>query len=124
MTLIRYKCGKRLGFIFAATIPPIRKHVLARFLPKPGEGPSKEMRDSGYFNILIKGESAHVKVKGFQDPGYGETSKMLGESAMCLVQDGSELPESFGVLTPASAMGDLLLERLRQAGMVFSFHTD
>ena len=112
------------GFIFAATISPIRKHILSRFLPKPGEGPSKEKRESGYFNILIKGENAYVKVKGFQDPGYGETSKMLGESAMTLVLEEESLPDSFGVVTPASAMGDILLKRLRSAGMVFSFHTD
>lgn len=112
------------GFVLAASIPPIRTYVLSRFLPKPGEGPSKALRESGYFNILIQGDNAHVKVQGFQDPGYGETSKMLGEAAMCLVQDEKILPQNYGVLTPASAMGDVLLERLRSAGMVFSFHTD
>ena len=112
------------GFILASSIPPIRKYVLARFLPKPGEGPNKELRENGYFNIMIKGEDAYVKVKGFQDPGYGETSKMLGESAMCLVLDEQSLPDSYGVVTPASSMGERLLQRLREAGMVFSFHTD
>jgi short subunit dehydrogenase-like uncharacterized protein len=112
------------GFILASSIPPIRKYVLSRFLPKPGEGPNKELRENGYFNIMIKGEDAYVKVKGFQDPGYGETSKMLGESAMCLVLDEQSLPESYGVVTPASSMGERLLQRLREAGMVFSFHTD
>jgi short subunit dehydrogenase-like uncharacterized protein len=58
-------------------------------------------------------------VKGTSDPGYGETAKMLGESALCLAQDGAKLDARFGVLTPASAMGMHLVERLRAAGMTF-----
>jgi len=112
------------GFLFAASVRPIRTHILSRFLPKPGEGPDQETRENGYFNISIRGETAHVKVKGFQDPGYGETSKMLAEAALCLVKDHTLLQSSGGVLTPATAMGEVLLERLRKAGMVFSFHID
>jgi len=54
------------------------------------------------------------------DPGYGETSKMLAESAMCLALDRASLPARGGVLTPAEAMGDVLLERLQRAGLKFS----
>ena len=59
------------------------------------------------------------KVRGEKDPGYGETAKMLGESALCLAFDEAELPEAAGCLTPASAMGMILTERLRRAGMTF-----
>ena len=60
------------------------------------------------------------KVTGDKDPGYGSTSKMLAESAICLAKD--ELQEGGGVLTPAVAMGDALLTRLREnAGLTFSY---
>ena len=59
-------------------------------------------------------------MKGTSDPGYGETAKMLGESALCLALDAPSLDERFGVLTPASAMGMHLVDRLRRAGMTFA----
>ena len=59
-------------------------------------------------------------VVGEQDPGYGETAKMLGESACCLALEGAELETEGGILTPASSMGARLIERLRDAGMTFS----
>ena len=110
--------------VLAASFSPTRKYLLQPFLPKPGEGPSKEKRESGYFNILIKTKGAYVRVKGFQDPGYGATSLMLSQAAMALILDRETLPERYGVLTPASALGMTLIKRLRDAGMVFSFHTD
>ncbi len=109
----------------AAVLPPVRA-LLQRALPSPGEGPSREEREAGHFTAHLKGRGvdshgAHVElegtVQGFKDPGYGETAKMLGEAAACLALDDS--PVGGGVWTPASALGDAYLDRLRAAGMVF-----
>ncbi|MBX2848016.1 MAG: saccharopine dehydrogenase NADP-binding domain-containing protein [Acidiferrobacterales bacterium] len=92
--------------------------------PKPGEGPSKEERESGFFDILYigttnEGSILKVSVKGDRDPGYGSTSKMLSESALCLLQDASEL--GGGIWTTAPAMGDKLIKRLQtNAGLTFT----
>jgi len=96
-------------------------------LPAPGEGPSRETIEAGFFNIELfakgankDGDAASVKVKvtGDKDPGYGATCKMLAESAICLVQD--ELEAGGGVWTPSTAMGDVLIKRLQKnAGMTF-----
>jgi short subunit dehydrogenase-like uncharacterized protein len=59
-------------------------------------------------------------VIGTSDPGYGETAKMLGESALCLALEGGSLDSAGGVITPAAAMGMRLVERLRAAGMTFA----
>jgi short subunit dehydrogenase-like uncharacterized protein len=117
------------GFVVAAAAAPTRA-LLARFvMPKPGEGPNAEARNSGHFtfHFVAEGVGEGAKplritatVKGTSDPGYGETAKMLGQSALCLAQDGSLLGDRFGVLTPASAMGMRLVERLRAAGMTLS----
>jgi short subunit dehydrogenase-like uncharacterized protein len=97
--------------------------VLGRVLPSPGEGPSEKARQAGFFRIDIHTRTSggaryigHVAAKG--DPGYAATSMMLGEAAMSLA--GDELPARGGVLTPATAMGTRLVERLRGAGMTFS----
>ena len=101
----------------------ILKKMADRYLPKPGEGPSKEDRENGFYNIVLLGKLADgstitTKVKGDKDPGYGSTSKMLGESAVCLAKD--KLPAISGVLTPSTAMGDALLKRLKaNAGLSF-----
>ncbi len=113
------------GLLSQATPNSLIKKTADRFLPKPGEGPSKEKRESGYFNLLFLGKLAdgaqiRAKVTGDKDPGYGSTSKMLAESAVCLAKDGDKLPSMNGVLTPTTAMGDFLLERLVQyAGLSF-----
>ena len=110
--------GLALGVI---GVPPLRSLLARSVLPKPGEGPSKEKRDSGYFTSRLVGLGGSAKllgvVKGTSDPGYGETAKMLSESAVCLAKD--DLPRVGGVLTPAVAMGMRLVERLRAAGMTF-----
>lgn len=91
--------------------------------PKPGEGPSKEEREAGAFDILFlgttqKGETVKVAVTGDMDPGYGSTSKMISEAAICLITDCQETPG--GVWTTAPAMGHALIERLRNnAGLTF-----
>ncbi|UVO51894.1 saccharopine dehydrogenase NADP-binding domain-containing protein [Sphingomonas sp. SUN019] len=90
--------------------------------PKPGEGPSKEERDTGHYDILFIGlmpDGARIDtvVTGDRDPGYGSTSKMLAESALCLVQD---VTGEGGVWTPGAIMGPELRDRLiAKAGMTF-----
>jgi len=111
--------------MLTAAFSPTRS-LLKQVVPKPGEGPSPEAIANGFFNIELYGRHADdkeknikVKVTGDRDPGYGATSKMLAESAVCLAKD--ELGEQGGILTPAAAMGDKLLQRLQNnAGMTFS----
>ena len=90
--------------------------------PKPGEGPSRESRENGNYDILfcgdINNESVHVSVVGDMDPGYGSTSKMIAESAICLVKECEDL--NGGIYTPAPSMGTKLIERLQEnAGLTF-----
>jgi len=91
--------------------------------PKPGEGPSKEEREAGSFDILFAGTTAEnetlkVGVTGDRDPGYGSTSKMISESAICLIKDCTDT--GGGIWTTAPAMGHELIERLRKnAGLTF-----
>jgi short subunit dehydrogenase-like uncharacterized protein len=85
--------------------------------PKPGEGPSRAEREGGCFDILFIGETADGRIlrasaRGDMDPGAGSTSRMLGESAVCLVRDISPDETPGGMWTSASAMGDALIERL------------
>ena len=91
-------------------------------VPQPGEGPSKESREQGNYDVLffadLGEESIEARVTGDMDPGYGSTSKMITESAICLIQDCSDLPG--GIYTPAPAMGDKLIQRLEEkAGLTF-----
>ena len=92
--------------------------------PKPGEGPSREEREAGFYDVLFigsnaKGDTLRVGVKGDRDPGYGSTSKMITEAAVCLLQDATDT--AGGIWTPASAMGARLRERLQKnAGLTFS----
>ncbi len=106
------------GFLVATRVPPLRA-LLERRLPAPGEGPSAEERARGFFVVRVAGESNGdrlvVKVSDRADPGYGSTSKMLSQAALCLALD--DLPTPGGVLTPATAMGFRLIERLRDAGL-------
>ena len=90
--------------------------------PKPGEGPSRESRENGNYDILfcgdINNESVHVSVVGDMDPGYGSTSKMIAESAICLVKECEDL--TGGIYTPAPSMGTKLIKRLQDnAGLTF-----
>ena len=90
--------------------------------PKPGEGPSRESRENGNYDVLFCGDideqSVHVSVKGDMDPGYGSTSKMISESAICLVKECENLHG--GIYTPAPAMGTKLIQRLQDnAGLTF-----
>jgi short subunit dehydrogenase-like uncharacterized protein len=111
------------AFMVSLTMPFTKKLVLSR-LPQAGEGPSEEARRNGGVRIRFVAETSAGKrvgllVKGKGDPGYLLTSMLLGESALCLALDGSKLPARAGCLTPATAMGDLLVERLRAGGMTW-----
>ena len=92
--------------------------------PKPGEGPSREERENGFYDVLFlgtdnEGHSLRVGVKGDRDPGYGSTSKMIAEAAVCLLQDAASTPG--GIWTTAPALGDKLIARLQaNAGLTFA----
>jgi short subunit dehydrogenase-like uncharacterized protein len=116
------------GFVLTASLSPTRS-LLERFvLPKPGEGPDKNQRETGFFDLrqfgeLPDGTIIRTRITGDRDPGYGSTSKMLAESGVCLAKN--ELPSNGGVLTPAAAMGDALLGRLQEkAGLKFEILDD
>lgn len=116
--------GAMGAFGLAVALPPTRA-LLKRFvLPKPGEGPTPEQREKGYYDLLfigkgVDGETYKARVMGDRDPGYGSTAKMIAEAAICL----NGLPPGSpggGLWTPASAMGHFLIERLRaHAGLTF-----
>jgi short subunit dehydrogenase-like uncharacterized protein len=106
------------ALIALAQLPPARA-VLGR-LKSPGDGPSPEQRERSWFRVRFDAtageQSLSTQVSG-GDPGYGETAKMLAESALCLAFD--DLPQRAGQLTPAVAMGDALIARLTAAGIAF-----
>lgn len=116
-----YAAGLKLGLgaLFTGlTLPPTR-WLLDRLLPAPGTGPSEQLRAGGHFTVdIFAGTTSGVRytsrfrMKG--DPGYAATAVMLGESVLSLALD--DLPEQGGVLTPATALGDALVTRLRTAG--------
>ncbi len=107
------------GLFAMSQLPPTRNWLLGR--RAAGEGPTPEQREKGWFKVRFVGEGGGerttTEVAG-GDPGYGETAKMLAESALCLAHD--ELPSSAGQVTTAQAMGDALTERLQAAGITFS----
>ena len=114
-----------LGFATAMTIKPSRDLLSKHVLPKSGSGPSKEEQENGYFDIrhfgqTPKNDTITVKVTGDKDPGYGSTSRMLSQAALCLAQDISKEDVGGGFWTPASAMGDKLIARLEEhSGLSF-----
>lgn len=115
-----------MGGLVAGLLFPPTRWVLDRVLPKPGQGPSEKSQRNGHFTIDVYGRTttgarytARVAAQG--DPGYAATAVMFGESALALALQRDALPESpGGVLTPATALGDVLVERLRAAG--FDIH--
>jgi short subunit dehydrogenase-like uncharacterized protein len=104
---------------------PTRALLKAFVLPKPGEGPSLHQRETGFYDVLFVGETKdgrtlRVGVKGDKDPGYGSTSKMIAESAICLAREVGRDKAPGGVWTPGAAMGSALIPRLEQlAGLTF-----
>jgi short subunit dehydrogenase-like uncharacterized protein len=104
-------------------VRPVRS-LLHPMLPDPGQGPSEKTRRSGYFRIQIHGRTSSgaryvSRVEANGDPGYAATAVMLGETGLCLALDRESLPDQAGVLTPATAAGLPLVERLRAAGQTF-----
>jgi len=92
--------------------------------PKPGEGPSKEERENGLYDLLYvaiapDGRQVRASVKGDRDPGYGSTSKIISECAICLLRDAKDVPAGFW--TPGAAMQHRLIKRLvDHAGLTFA----
>lgn len=112
-----------LGALGLAMSQPWLRDRLARRAPQPGEGPSAEARARGHWivRLVAEGDSGERLVyvaSDRADPGYGSTSKMLGEAALCLARDPLSSPG--GVLTPSVAMAQPLLDRLRRAGLTFA----
>lgn len=114
--------GALAGFLTASAFRPSR-WVVEKFVPKSGEGPSPEMQEKGYYDLRFigkteDGKTMRTKVVGKGDPGYGSTSRMLGEAGLCLAFDVAEMPG--GIWTPASLMGTHLFDRLTsKAGLSF-----
>jgi len=112
-------------FVLAASIKATRALMFKLFLPKPGEGPTAEQRRNGFFNIAFlatddDGNCLRGKLTGDRDPGYGATSRMLGEMVVCLAKDlDPQTPGGF--LTPAAGVGQKMIPRLtKNAGIQFS----
>jgi short subunit dehydrogenase-like uncharacterized protein len=119
--------GGMAALMAGRAVPPTRK-VLDRLHPDPGEGPSEQAREKGFFKIDVHARTssgAHVvcRIDAPGDPGYKATAVMLGESALALALDEERLPAMAGVLTPATAMGDVLADRLRAAGHAYDVTT-
>ena len=109
--------GKAIADMIAGTNP-----IAGDDAPKPGEGPSREKRENGNYDILfcadVDEEIIKISVTGDMDPGYGSTSKMITESAICLIKDVPDLEG--GIYTPASSLGTKLIRRLEaNAGLTF-----
>jgi short subunit dehydrogenase-like uncharacterized protein len=106
-------------------LAPTRALIRRFVLPKPGQGPSKEQRENGFYDVLFAGETAsgdrlRVSVSGRKDPGYGSTSRMIAEAAMCLARDVDRASTRGGVWTPGAALGSRLIGRLEaSAGLTF-----
>jgi short subunit dehydrogenase-like uncharacterized protein len=111
------------GLMAGLSFGPTRS-VITKVLPSAGEGPSEKARESGFYKIEIhtrtsSGARYVCTVTGQGDPGYKATSALIGEAGLCLALDVDRLPDRAGVLTPATAMGMPLVERLRAAGFEF-----
>jgi short subunit dehydrogenase-like uncharacterized protein len=108
---------------------PARSLIRRFALPQPGQGPDRAARDAGRYELLFIGQTADGRslravVKGDRDPGYGSTSKLIAESALCLVQEVDRSATPGGVWTPGAAMGLAAARRLQaRAGLSFEIET-
>ncbi|MDS1271060.1 saccharopine dehydrogenase NADP-binding domain-containing protein [Lipingzhangella sp. LS1_29] len=110
--------GGAAGVMAAAQVPAIRRRLLS--LRAPGDGPSRQQLAQGWFTVHVVGSGGGRRVRALVsggEPGYGATSGMLAEAALCLHEDA--LPETSGQVTTATAMGDALIARLPRAGVEF-----
>jgi len=122
----RARASRKQGGLQAALLrfAPTRALLRSFALPKPGQGPSKQARETGFYDVLFAGQmpdgrTLRAVVTGDKDPGYGSTSKMIAEAALCL-RDTALATTKGGVWTPAAAMGAPLIERLQsRAGLKF-----
>ena len=110
----------RLAIEFNPLIYILRK----LFLPAPGQGPTREDRENGFFKMHLTGSSDNNKklnliVRGDSDAGYSGTAKMITESALSLLLEKKHIPNSSGVLTPASGIGEIIVKRLKDKGITF-----
>ncbi len=118
------------GFAVAAAIAPLRAALERFVLPAPGEGPSPAAQKKGFYDLRFLGQTAdgrsiRVKVTGQGDPGYGSTSKILGQAATLLALDLPKSRVRGGFWTPATIFGDVLIDRLeKHAGMRFKVLED
>lgn len=112
------------GFMLGLALPPMRWMLENLILPKPGEGPSPKEQLEGEYDLVFlgttpNGDKIRCRVTGDRDPGYGSTAKMLAQAAACLAQDIPAKTKG-GFWTPASLMGDALIQRLEShAGLSF-----
>jgi short subunit dehydrogenase-like uncharacterized protein len=124
-----YGLAAALGTAYTAMSNPATRRLADRLLPSPGEGPGKQAQEEGYFRFELRttttaGRRLRAVVSASGDPGNAATMVMFGESALCLALDQDRLTSGGGVLTPAVAMGDSLVERLRIAGMTLTVGPD
>jgi short subunit dehydrogenase-like uncharacterized protein len=118
-----------LGLFGAAmSISPLRSGIRRFLFPDPGEGPTERQMENGHFTVRVLGRgtatdgpfTVEAVFGADRDPGYGATARMLGESAMCLLRDETDSPLDGGVLTPASGIGEPLVDRLRAVGFTIT----
>jgi short subunit dehydrogenase-like uncharacterized protein len=108
---------------------PARSLIRRFALPQPGQGPDRAARDAGRYELLFigltaDGRSLRAVVKGDRDPGYGSTSKLIAESALCLAQEVDRLATPGGVWTPGAALGLAAVRRLQaRAGLSFEIES-
>ena len=115
-----------LGALMGAAAVPSARWALTTFvLPKPGEGPSPDAQAKGFWDFRFFGKTAdgrtlRAKVAGDRDPGYGSTAKMVAQAGVCLASDIAKTSSPGGFWTPATLMGDPLIQRLvKHAGVTF-----
>jgi short subunit dehydrogenase-like uncharacterized protein len=113
-----------LAAAFGAMAFPPTRALLDRVLPAPGSGPSESAREKGFFRMVVdagteSGRRYRATAAGKGDPGYAATSVMLGEAGLALALDEDRLPQRAGSLTPSTALGNVLVERLRAAGHTY-----
>jgi short subunit dehydrogenase-like uncharacterized protein len=110
-----------VGSVFALAQLRATRTLLEK-IKQPGEGPDEATRNKGWFRVTFLGRAGNktvrCEVRG-GDPGYGDTSKMIAESALSLAFDGDRLPAHAGVISTATAFGNVLIERLQRAGISF-----